>query len=496
MLRFIICVLLCLPLCGYGAYVFSPECQHAYALTFRGSFEEARRSLSVEKEKSPDNAAIDYLLVLNAFMATITVEDPVGDQSFLDDQIPHLQALEQSTKHPFKLYALGEAYLQRGMVALRLGNYVNGLLDLKKSYGLLERNLKEYPSFPLTKKPLYTLQGILSNVPDTYKPIFEFFGYQTDQYVALAELDKLQQALRTDPYYGFFRREVELVRGIMTQALTDRHDDAYAIIKAITTDYGSNPLACYVRGKMALDTKRTDEAIEILLHYAGEKAPFQFMNYDLGNAYLYSHNKLCLKYFAVFISHSPGPGLKNDTYLRLAWWGHLNGDTAMRSLWLGFIQDPCPSAREKDKVAIEEGKTLEMTHPDLLAGRLWFDGGYYSTALRAMEGQEAAFATSPFNHIRHLYLKARILEEMGKYHEAMMAYDQVTALPFHYEEYFVPVAYFRKGCICETALQEPKKALAHYRTCLTFKNYPYAATYKYKCQLGLNRLEGTGPGGK
>lgn len=496
MLRAPSLLLLFLPLCGTGAYVFGPNCQKAYGLTFRGSFEEARQSLEKEKGNSPDNAAVDYLLCLNWFMATITAEDPAGDQAYLDAQLPYVQALQESTKHPFKLYALGEAYMHRGMVALRLGNYVSGLMDLKKAYGLLERNLKEFPGFQLTKKPLYTLQGILSNVPEAYKPIFEFFGYQTDQYVALAELDKLQETLRTDVHYGFFRPEVELVRGIMTQALTDRHHDAYKIIKDITGDYASNPLACYVRGKMALDTKKTDEAIEILLHYAGEDAPFQFMNYDLGNAYLFSHNKLCLKYFALFISQSPGQGLKNDTYLRLAWWGHMRGDAAMRDRWLGFIQDPSTSAREKDKVAIAEGNMLINTHPGLLAARLLFDGGYYSFALRALESQKAEYAKTAFNHIRHLYLQARILEEMGRYQEALQVYDQVTALPFSGEEYFVPVAYFRKACICETAIQEPQKALDYYRTCLTYKNYPYASTYKYKCSLGVNRLQNKGENGR
>lgn len=374
-------------------------------------------------------------------------------------------------------------------MALRQSKYFYGLLDLRRSYALLEDNLEEYPEFSLTKKNYYILQALLSNVPDTYRGLVEFLGYKTDQYKALKELDALQQALELDQDYGIFRKEVNLYRAVLMHGLTERYDEALQIIRDNTTDYKSNPISCFIRGKMCLDSKKTSEAIEVLEHFAGADCPFPYINYDLGNAYLYSLNAKCKVYFAYYILQSPGEGLMNDTYLRMAWWGYMNEDPEFTDEWLGYMVSPNPSAREKDEIALKEAAILKKTHPLLIKARLTFDGGYYEYSLEQIQDKETEVATDAFNTVRYHYQMARLYQDMNAFDDAVQWFQKVEETPFNNKEYFVPVSLYNMGLIYENRLKDPEKALYYYSKCMDYRNYPYASTYRYKSELAIQRLE-------
>jgi len=445
--------------------------------------------LTVEIRRQPENYTAYFLKGLNHYIQTVFEENDSLDEVFLKRHNDFIDQIKDGEEHEFRKYALAELYLQKGVIALRQSKYISGLLDLRRSYALLEDNLEEYPQFELTKKNYYILQALLSNVPESYRGLIEFLGYKTDQYKALAELNTLQQALADEPEYGIFRKEVNLYRAVLMHGLTERYDEALQIIRDNTTDYKTNPVSCFIRGKMCLDSKKTHEAIDVLRHFAGADCPFPYINYDLGNAYLYALDKRCLVHFAHYIRQNSGSGLMNDTYLRIAWWGYINDDNELTDRWLGFMVDPNPSSREKDEIALKEAKLLKKTHPLLVKARLAFDGGFYEYCLDLLEEQKEEVAYDDFNKVRYLYQIARLHQDMNQYDEAISAFEEVVAMPFNNKEYFIPVSYFNMGLIYENRLLDSKKALNKYSMCMEYRNYPYSSTYRYKSELAIKRLQ-------
>ncbi|MBI1183372.1 tetratricopeptide repeat protein [bacterium] len=466
-----------------------PTCKKAYNYTFKGSFNKSRKILKTAQATDNSPCAVSFFQGFNTFMQVVFAEDESLDKALLDSHSVLIDVIEKTEESAFKKYALAELNIQHGMIALRQGNYFGGMFDLRRAYVLVEKNLREYPEFQLSKKPLYTLQALLSNVPDKYKDIVEFFGYKTDQYLALEELDQLQNALKTDTTYGFFRREVEIYRAVLMHKLTDRYEEAYQIVKSQTNDYASNPISCFIRGKMALDSKKTGEAMEVLSHFAGAESPFSYINYDMANACLYSLKIDCLKYFGYFIKQNPGKGLKNDTYLRIAWWYYLKGDTKNADKWLKLIEDPAPGNRERDKVAITEAQILKKTHPKILEARLAFDGGYYEYALNQLQQNQLAILKDDFNTLRFHYQMARLHQDMNHYSEAIASFKLVLQQPYNSDEYYLPVSCFNMAEIYENKLKDTANAISYYKRCIDYKNYPFASSYKYKSQLALERLD-------
>lgn len=479
-------------LLGKWAYCFelSDNCKKAYTLTFEGKFDESREWLSKEQLSNPENWACIYFSGFNDFMESLFVESVENDERLVDSHKDRISRIRKSPEHAFKRFALAELHLHSGMTSLRLGNYISGLLDFRKSYLLLEKNINKYPDFHLSKKTYYVLQAILSNIPDTYKDLIQLLGYETDQYVALEELNRLQQTLAPDKDFNIFRKEVNIYRAILMHRLTERYEEAYQLIENNTIDYRSNPVSCFIRGKIALDSKKTGEAIRILKHFAGPSCPFPYINYDIGTAYLYSLNDSCTQYFAHFIKQNAGDGLKNDTYLKLAWWGYISGNEKMWKRWIGFIQDPSKSNREKDRVAVDEAKRLPTTNKHLLTARITFDGGYYEYAHKALTENQATITVEPSNQLRYHYQLARIYQDQRKFSAAIPEFEKTVQLPFIKKEYFVPVAYFNLGLIYENHLPNKEKAIQYYKLCLDYKQYPFASTYRYKSDLALKRLEG------
>lgn len=468
---------------------FNENCKKAYAEASRANFDEADAILKKERSTRPDNLATVYVEVFSNFLNTTFQESPEGDEKFLDWIDEKIDLVKEGDESEFKGFVLGELNLFEALVETRSGNMVSGAFSLRRAYLTLEENLEEYPDFLLPKKGLYTVQALLSNIPQTYKGLAEFFGYETDQYVALKELDILQKSLQNDTSYGVFRKEVNLYRGTIMLKLTQNYEEAFNIIKANTSDYTKNPVSCFVRGKLALDSKKTNEAIEVLQHFSGPDCPIPYINYDLGTAYFYKLDSKCPLYYSYFLRQTNGPGLVKDTYLKLAYYAYLKNMPEKVDLWLKYIREHETSNREKDKVAVEEASKFDNLDKTLLKVRIYFDGGFYEYALTMLEKDSERLKQNDYTKVRYFYQSARLHQDMNHFEDAVEQFEEVVKMPFEEREYYVPVSYYQMGAIYEDKLENSAKAIEAYRNCLSFKNYPYESHYQYKSKLGIKRLE-------
>lgn len=462
----------------------------AYNLAFKADFSACYAICEESIVNEPDNAAAQYVLGLATFMETAFLEDPELDAFLIESHNDLIDRVAKEPDGPFKHFVLAELNLQKGMMNLRLGNYISGMWDMRTSYNKLERNLQKHPNFLLSKKTYFSLQAMLSNIPDGYRNLIELFGYHTDQFEALNELNELQLSLASSEKYSFLRREVNLYRALLMHKLTERYDEAYRIIRNHTEDYKENPISCFIRGKMALDSKKTGEAVEVLSHFAGKDCPFPYINYDIARAYFVSLNEKCLIYFRHFIQQNKGDGLVKDTYLHMAWWCYMNGEDQMMKTWLRLLDEAPKSQREKDKVAEEEGKLITQYHPELLKARVTFDGGYYEYTLEHLKPLEADICVDRFNRIRFNYRMARIYQDMKQYDLAISWFKKVLKEKMVKGEYFIPVSNYQLALIYENQQKDQALAQEYYQNCLDYHSYPYEGFYQYKCELALKRLKG------
>lgn len=483
-----ICIFLPFSVSGHH-FSFNATCKKAYQAAFKAQFQECETVVRQELSGADQNLCALYVQCFSRFLSTSFQESPSNDRAFLAWLSSKEDLMEEGPEHAFKRFALGEMHLYESMVEMRLDNSLSAAMAVRKTYSLLEENVKKYPDFKLSKKSLYTVQALLSNIPESYRGIAEFFGYQTDQYAALNALDQLQKHLKDHADYSIFRKEVNLYRGIIMLKLTQRYHEGYAIIKESTPEYKTNPVECYIRGKLALDCKKTGEAIDILQHFAGENAPIPYINYDIGTAYFYMLDRKCLLYFSHFLRQTKGPGLIKDTYLKMAWYSYLKHQPEQVDLWLGFIEDHVTSVREKDKVAMQEAKRFDELDSTLLRARIHFDGGFYEYALDLLEAEKERLLKTAYTRLRYYYQAARLHQDMEHFQEALAHFQNVVEEPFRDGEYFIPVAYYQMGIIYEEHLSQKSAALKAYRACLQYDDYPYETSYRYKSKLAIKRLE-------
>ena len=485
-----VCLLWCIPLASYCSHFdFNETCRQAYLRAYHADFEGVARLAKQERSDHPQNRAIEYVVSFSRFLETTFNESPKQDEEFLEWVNNKVKLVEDGDEHPFKRFALGEMAMYQALVNIRLDNSISGAWAIRRTYITLEENLKKYPDFPLSKKSLYTVQALLSNIPENYRGIAEFFGYGTDQYKALEELKKLQEHLATDEIYGVFRTEVNIYRGIIMLKLTQKYHEGYKIITDCTEDYKTNPVACFVRGKMALDHKKTNEAIDILSHFAGPDCPILYINYDIATAYFYKLDSKAPLYYSYFLKQTKGPGLIKDTYLKLAWYAYLKNMPEKVSVWLKYIEEHETSVREKDKTAVKEAKEFDKLDPTLLKARIHFDGGFYEYSLSILQKDESRLLEKDYTRIRYYYQTGRLHQDMLNFDDAIAYFDKTVSEDFIEGEYFIPVSYFQMGQIYEDKIPSEDKAVESYKKCLQFDNYPYESSYSYRCKMAIKRLE-------
>ncbi|MCB0739199.1 MAG: hypothetical protein KDC92_16940 [Bacteroidetes bacterium] len=479
----------CLNLSGFGKahFNFNSESKQAYKQAFSANYSGSIATSS--KQIASGNLCGIYTNALARFLDVTFAGNESEDKKLVEFLSQQIDILDDAPNHEFAGFAKGELSLFEAISHLRLGESFSAALAMRRAYNYLEDNLENYPNFKLAQKSLCMVQALLSKIPSSYKGIVEFMGYETDISVALTNLNDLSQSLINNETYGGFKNEVEIYRGIIMLKLTQKFHEGFDIIKQATNDYKNNVISCYVRGKLALDSKRTNEAIEILSIYAGPNSPIGFINYEIANAYLYKLDKKASLYYSYFIRNSKGLILLKDTYLRLAWDAYLKGlDDNVKS-WLKLIETQTTSNHERDETAVKEAKTFYKTDKTLLTVRLHFDGGFYEYALNILQKDQERLLKSNYTRIRYYYQSARLYQDMNMFNEAIINFKLTVNEPFIENEYLVPVSYFNMGIIYEEHLHKKPDAIQAYTRCLEFSNYPYESSYKYRSKMALKRLK-------
>jgi tetratricopeptide (TPR) repeat protein len=144
---------------------------------------------------------------------------------------------------------------------------------------------------------------------------------------------------------------------------------------------------------------------------------------------------------------------------------------------------------DADKQASTDAKSGIIPNMLLLKARVLNDGGYNNEALNALAGKNAADFTRIEERLEFVYRLARIYDDLGKYDEAIKAYNYTISIGITRTEYYAARAALQAGIICEN---QGKTALAieYYQKCLGMDDHEYKNSIDQKAKSGLARCKG------
>lgn len=480
--------LLILPLSLSANFDFNANCLKAYQQIFELKLGAARQLLAAEKKIRPNNSIVPLLEnYIDYFHLLSTDQRQDFDRLEANKSRRLAQISKDDANSPYYLYAQAEINLQWAIMRGRYGSYYTAAREINKAYAMLTENNKKFPGFHLNAKGLGLINAMMGVLPDGFfKSALAAFGIKGDIQTGINMLDKLAENLPKSAYESFYEETVFYYLYVLTDVA--QQDDAFAKTMKFTQRFAdSSLLKTYLQAYVAIRTRHNNEAITALNNRPIGVAyqPFPYLDYLMGLAQLNKLDDSAAFYFNRFLQNNKGSSYVQDTYLHLAWIALLKGnDTAYQQAILK-VKNSGTAYHERDKQAINEANT---TKPDirLLKARLYFDGGYLTNAMTALNKTEVDDYTGSKDKTEYHYRLARILDEQGNEDQAITNYQAAMNSGKALKHYFAAKSAIFIANIYEKRNQQAK-ARSFYQAAINFKNHEYESGIENEARLGLKR---------
>jgi tetratricopeptide (TPR) repeat protein len=190
-----------------------------------------------------------------------------------------------------------------------------------------------------------------------------------------------------------------------------------------------------------------------------------------------------------FIANFNGRNYLKEAYQRVAWLSLLKGDYNSYKSWIENCKTKGRADIGNDKNALKEAKNGIAPEPNLLRGRLYFDGGYLNKAVDFLKHKKESDFSNLEHKLEYTYRMGRILQAQKKPNEAIQYFDRTIQQGKNTKYYFACNAALQLAIIYEEYKQYDK-AREFYTFCLNLDPDDYADSMHAKAKAGLSRLKG------
>ena len=478
-----------------GSYFeFTPLAKNAYDKVMHLRFDEANGVMSEMRRTEPDNLMIYYVENFEESLNVFISESKTGYENLSYNVKNRIKTVEKGNeKSPYFLFTRAQMRLLHALNSLKFSSKMGMLSTLDEvstAYAELETNTKKFPDFMPDKMSLGALHALVGAVPDNYRGMFKFVsGMNGTIAQGQAELESVISYAQSNDFV--FEQETLVMYALLILQLNNDNDHSWSVINNGKLNPKDNPLACFAMSNVAMRTGRNDKAIEILQNRPTGKGffPMPYLDFMLGSAKLYRGDTDAKIYLQRFLDNFTGRDNIKTAYQRLAWHALLYGDRA------GYIasMEKCKTQGRaeggNDKNALKEAKTGIIPDGTLLAGRLLFDGGYYSKAEEIMTLKNENQFDTPEQKLEWSYRLGRILQMLKRYNESIVYYDKTIKSGHDSRTYFPCNSALQLGLIYET-LNQYTKAREFYNYCLSLNPDDHADALHTKAKSGLARIKG------
>lgn len=472
-------------------YVFDSTCKSAYKEIIKLKLSRGEELINKAKTENPGNlipllleSYIDFFVL---FFNEDSAEYRIRKSNF-DDRL----AAFDSGPHddPFYRYSKGLTYLQRAAVKIKFGERYSAGWDFKKANSQIKENRKAYPSFEPNKMLYGPLQVVLGTVPEGYRWITSLFGMK-------GSINEGMQVMRSfinsdDANAKLFADEATFYYCYLVFYIENNPAEVFKIIRTRKLDVVNNHLFAYLTSNLAINSKQTDFARQIIEQRNKSSEYMETAAWDFEMGYVLFH-KLQLdeavSSFDRFINNFKGQFYVKDILQKISWAYYLKGNKEEAEKYRMLTLKRGNTESDADKKAYRDAKKGLWPNEILLKARILNDGGYQKEALAILKQKPIDSFPKPEETLEYSYRMARIYDDMGKGDEAIKFYETAVRLGKDRTEYYAARAALQMGYIYESRNQKAL-AIASYKKCLKMGDHEYKDSIEQRAKAGIARCNG------
>jgi len=476
---------------SYASFEYSEQYKKALHEILSLRLENGRAIINQAKITEPNNSlfylAEDYI----DFFTILINEDQAEYEKLLKNKSLRISEIEKDDKNsPWYNYCKAEIYMHWATNRIRFGNYIKAAREIKEAYNLLEANIKKYPHFLPNNKTMGMLETLVGTVPSNYQWVVSIVGMEGNIEHGMQKVERVINSKSTLNYIPQLKQEALFIYVYLQMFVVKKPQEAWQLVKKNTTDYKTNLLSCYLRANIALRSKKTSEAIKVLLSRPRGKEyhKFYYLSYLLGKAKMYRGDKDAHTYFKVYVSYHTGKNFIKGAYMHLSWFYYLQNNDKKYKVYKSMVETFGTEKVEEDKKAMKFAKNSNPPDKTLLITTLNFDGGYLNKALAILATKSADDYTNKELKLEYYYRKARVLHEKGNTDTAVILYKKVMEDGKESTSYFAANSSLMLGDIYEE-IGLKATACTYYKRCSKFPNKQYKNSIRQKAKAGQKRLK-------
>ena len=474
-----------------GKFEFTPLARKAYDKTLALKFDEAYDLVSQMRQSDPNNLVIYYIENHLECIKIFISEDKADYDKYSPNEKKRLNALKNGDpSSPYYLFTQAQVRLFWAMNKVKFGSYLDALNAASTAYELLETNEKKFPNFIANKMTLGVLHSVVGTIPDNYKWGAKLvFGMNGTIQQGQAEIEEVINYAKTNDFV--FESEAMVMYAFLMLHLNNRSESAWNIINNGKLKPRENMLHCFALANVAMRTGRNDKAIEILQNRPTGSGylTVYYLDYMLGLAKLYRGDVDADESLKKYVYYFKGRNYLKEGFQRIAWFELLRGNPSGYKIFIENCKTVGRADIGGDKNALKEAKSGSAPEPNLLRGRLFFDGGYYQKAYDFLKDKKETDFANQAHKLEYMYRMGRILHMLKKSNEAIVFYDKTIQTGKQTPYYYACNAALQLGIIYEEYKQYDK-ARQFFNYCLALNPDDYSDSLHASAKAGLNRVKG------
>ena len=467
---------------------FTPRLSEACRSILHLDFASGQTLLAEEKLHNPDNNLV--LLFENNidFLKAFMTEEAGLFNTFKKNSAIRAERIEDENKNsPWYYFTLAEMKLQDSFLKVKFREFVSASFSMRSAYRMLEKNARNWPTFPLNGKGLGLVHVAVGCVPPEFRWVAELAGMHGTVEQGIAEL---RHSLTTlTGLYAPFSEEVLFFLSTLQASLSFPPTELEATAFLVKPYAGDSPLLTYSYMNLCIRSGHSERALDLVNRQFEGKYPFRFLDYKKGMLLLYRQDPDAEAYFRQYLRHYRGMNFIKSTWQKIAWIQLLRGDTANYRKSISTAATSGIAFIDDDKQAQAEAKSAELPNVRLLRARLLYDGGYMERAMAEFRDMDVQDFPLYRDQLELTYRLARIYRAMGMTDKAMPLFRQTLRNGEQTSWHYSANSALMLGNIHEETGRNDSAAY-YYKRCLDMRHHEYQNSIDQKAQAGLERIRG------
>ena len=481
---------------GANPYVYSytDNCAKAYNNFLALHLDEGRRIIAQEQKSNPNNLMAVYLADYEdciLLLVNCNMEDYSARAGGMKQRLDMLAKGDPAS--PWYRFCYAGMYLHRAIINIRFGEQYKAAFNFRKSFSLLKENQKAFPSFEHNNVIAGLQEAVVGSLPGSYKWLASVFGMKGSVKNGTRKLGDFVNAHNaSDPLYT----ETVLYYLYARFYLLAEQKEVWSILESDKFATQHNLLYTFVKANIALDYRRSDEAIEVLRSAAREDdfGNYPIFDYQMGMALLTRCDSASTYYFDRYLKNNKSDLFIKDAWQRMAFAWYVSGNREKAEGCRRQITKVGTARLDADKQAERFATSGVWPHRSLLQARLLIEGGYYDKALSILQSVNRGELDNPADKAEYHFRFGRVYEETaarpGNGHfftKALAEYKLAIAEGKGRREQFAARGALHMGKIYEL-LGMNKEAADAYNECLNMPPHDFQNSIDQQAKSGLNRL--------